>query len=341
MTKTPNRLPAWALAALLLGALGRPAAAAPEVPAGPLVPELGAARDEEGETVYAAPTTPDRIGRILAPVYVNGSGPYSFVVDLGASRSALAPHLVAKLGLVPDPVERLILRGVTGTAEVPAILIDRLQAGDVLIEDVLLPVVAPAVFANADGILGVDGFEHMCLHADFARNYLAITKDGCRRLRGDWVRIPATLRFGRLVNINALMRGERVHAIIDTGAERSLGNQALLHALSLQRRAQDPASDTQVLGATSHTAEGNLLVIPTIHLGSVAIRNMWVTFGDFEVFRLWDLEDEPAIVVGMDVLGTVAALMVDYANAELRILPKGSVERQRIRLRYDASRIRR
>ncbi len=329
---------------LLLGATllafapaGSVAAAAAEAPPEPAVDPAAPDPEPVEEPLYAAPTTPDRIGRIMAPVFVNGRGPYLFVVDLGASRSAIAPRIVAKLGLAPDPVQRLILRGVTGTQEVPAIMIDRLQAGDVLIENVLLPVVAPRVFANADGILGVDGFERMCLHADFATNRIAITGDGCSRLRRGWIRIPATLRFGRLVNISAVLRGRRVQAIIDTGAERSLGNPALLHALSLQRRAEDPASDTQVFGATSHTAEGNLLVIPTIYLGEVGIRNMRVTFGDFEVFRLWDLEDEPAIVVGMDVLGTVDALMVDYARSELRILPRGSLDRSSIRQSYDAT----
>jgi len=45
--------------------------------------------DEPAEDfVYVAPTRPDRIGRIMAPVMINGRGPYAFIVDTGASRSA-------------------------------------------------------------------------------------------------------------------------------------------------------------------------------------------------------------------------------------------------------------
>jgi hypothetical protein len=43
-----------------------------------------------------------------------------------------------------------------------------------------------------------------------------------------------------------------------------------------------------------------------------------VTFGDLEVFRHWRLDAEPAILLGIDVLGTAAALMVDYRRHEVR-----------------------
>ena len=282
------------------------------------------APERPGEVLFAAPTTPDRIGRVMAPVFVNGRGPYAFLIDSGASRSAIAPRVVAELGLVPDPSQMLVLRGVTGSEEVPSILIERLQAGDIVLRNQQLPVVDTPVFANADGILGVDGFEGMCLQADFAANQVSIARDGCPRVRGGWIRIPASLRFGQLIRIGAIVRGARVHAIVDTGAARSLGNLALLRALSLERRAGDPGSDTQVIGVTSQEAEGNLLAIPTLYLGKVGIRSMRVAFGDLEVFRLWDLEGEPAIVIGMDMLGTVDALMIDYARAELRLLPSGA-----------------
>ena len=315
------------------------ASAQPVVPDGQPGPDSTVPDSDEQEVVYAAPTLPDRIGRIMAPVLVNGRGPYFFVIDTGASRSAIAPHVTQALGLEPDPGQRLVLRGVTGVEEVQAIAIERLQAGAIVLEDQQLPMIESRVFANADGILGVDGFKDMCLHADFARNRVSITADGCPRLRRGWVRIPASLRFGRLINIDAVIRSKRVHAIIDTGAQRSLGNLALLRALSLERRAEDPVSDTYVIGSTSHEVDGNLLVAPTLYLGRIGIQRMRVTFGDFSVFETWGLADEPAILVGMDVLGRVDALMIDYRRVELRILPRGSSGEPSIRKIFTPTRI--
>jgi hypothetical protein len=40
-------------------------------------------------------------------------------------------------------------------------------------------------------------------------------------------------------------------------------------------------------------------------------------YGDFHIFKLWNLESRPAALIGMDVLGTVGALVVDYSRREL------------------------
>ena len=41
----------------------------------------------------------DRVGRMLAAVEVNGSGPYRLIIDLGANRSVLSSRLAASPGL--------------------------------------------------------------------------------------------------------------------------------------------------------------------------------------------------------------------------------------------------
>jgi hypothetical protein len=51
------------------------------------------------EPRYVAPTLRDRIGRIWAPVFLNGKGPFRLVLDTGASRSAVIPTVAERLGL--------------------------------------------------------------------------------------------------------------------------------------------------------------------------------------------------------------------------------------------------
>ncbi len=279
--------------------------------------------DVTAEPLFAVPTLEDRIGRIMAPVYINGQGPFSFLVDTGATHSVIAPRVVSALGLSPSALPTMTLHGVTGSEDVTSIQIDSLRAGAIVVRNRSLPVVTSHVFANADGILGMEVFDRMCLHADFADDRISITEDRCPRLARGWNRIPVSRKIGGLISVNAKFRSVKVRAIIDTGAARSLGNLALLRALSMERRAEDPETDTQVLGATSHQADGSFLVTPPLSLGDVRIDRMLVTFGDFNVFRVWDLMDAPALVVGMDVLGRVDAMMIDYRRSEVRLLPKG------------------
>jgi hypothetical protein len=39
------------------------------------------------------------------------------------------------------------------------------------------------------------------------------------------------------------------------------------------------------------------------------------------VFALWGLEDKPALLLGMNVFGTLRALTIDYQRRELTALP--------------------
>jgi len=294
--------------------------------AGTSAPERAAEGDQEfqGEPVWATPTTFDRIGRIVAPVYVNGRGPYRFIIDTGASRSAIAPRVARDLELEADLDNPVALRGVTGTEEVPSILVEELRAGELVLKRQRLPVVRPTVFSNADGILGMDGFEDMCLRVKFWENEVSILDNGCPRSRLEWPRVRAKLRFGHLLTVRARIGGTTVAAIVDTGAERSLGNLALLRALELEEHLDDPSRRTSVTGATDHTVPGSLVRSPTISVGEVTISNLSVTFGDFEVFRLWKLDEIPSILLGMDVLGTVDGMMIDYRRGELRFIPAGA-----------------
>ncbi len=89
---------ATALAALLLGAGGlADAFNSPELktPDPSAVPDAADALSEilveAREPRYVAPTRRDQIGRIWAPVFINGRGPFRLVLDTGASHSAMWP----------------------------------------------------------------------------------------------------------------------------------------------------------------------------------------------------------------------------------------------------------
>ena len=54
-------------------------------------------------------------------------------------------------------------------------------------------------------------------------------------------------------------------------------------------------------------------------MGDLRITNLTVTFGDFYIFKLWDLRATPAIVIGMDMIGTLDTFGVDYLRREVQI----------------------
>jgi predicted aspartyl protease len=270
------------------------------------------------EPLYAAPTTPDRAGRMLAAVEVNGSGPYRFIIDLGANRSVLSVALAAKLGIPHDETSNVEVHGVTGSAVVPLARVERLRIGEILLLDQQMPVLTDAVFAGADGILGVDGLQQARIEIDFRRDRVTIKPSHGRHAPTGYLTVPAQLMSRGLLLVLGQVGDIKTRVIIDTGAEYTIGNLRLEEELARNRkRTGQPPS--VVFGATPGTLSGMTYATPSISIGKARLGNMPVTFIDLHVFSLWGLQSEPALIVGMDVLATLQKFVVDYGRREFQM----------------------
>jgi predicted aspartyl protease len=305
---------AWCLQALLLAAVPLQVSAAPADVASGSGPEAGLDPLLDPE-LFASPTRADHIGRILVPVLINGRGPFRMVVDTGASQSTISPRAAGLLGLTSVNQPSVRVNGITGTAELPSVAVDRLQCGDFVLEHVMLPVVWAPVMSNADGILGVGGLTKHRLLVDFQHNRVSLA--GTRSALPDFLRVPAKRLDGGLFTVAARIGGVKVTAIIDTGSQRTLGNLALRDALLANHRHDAKPEMTTVYGATTDVSTGEMALAPPISLGTVTIDSVTVVYGDFHIFEVWNLATSPAVIIGMDVLGTVRALAIDFARSEL------------------------
>ena len=117
-----------------------------------------------------------------------------------------------------------------------------------------------------------------------------------------------------------LKEGSWVKAIIDTGGQVTLGNLALRLALAERRGngVQEGKLD-QVFGSTLDMQVGTRLATPALALGTLLVRSPAMTFADFEIFKYWKMTEEPAMLIGMDVLGLLDTLIIDYRREELQV----------------------
>jgi predicted aspartyl protease len=272
------------------------------------------------EPRYVAPTLRDRIGRIWAPVHINGKGPFRLVLDTGANRSVITHSTARRLGKPTEGADLVQLHGVTGTAKVPMVDIESVEVGDLLIAGPSMPVVED-VFGGAEGALGTEGLADKRIYIDFKNDAISILKSRGQAPGPGFRRVPVKLRNGRLLMFDMKLGGVRTKAMLDTGAQTTVGNNSLRDALMKRARKSE---ETQIIGVTLDVATGHAIKAPPIDIGGITITNMRVTFGDLYIFDAWKMTKEPTLLIGMDVIGVFDTVVIDYKLKELHLKARRS-----------------
>lgn len=282
---------------------------------------------EASQPRYVAPTLRDSIGRIWAPVYINGKGPFRLVLDTGATRSALLPR-VARALQIPLQAATMRVHGVTGSSDVSTVAVQQMEVGELLMEATTLPIV-PDVFGGADGVLGNEALGDKRIFVDFRRDRIEISRSRSERPGVGMSRIPLKVQRGQLLSFKTNIGSVPTTAVIDTGAQRTIGNQAL--RVALNRRQRDWQQE-EIIGVTLDVEKGDSIPTPPIKFGKATISGVRVTFTDTAIFEHWQLSKEPALLLGMDVLGLLDVLVIDYKTKELHVRFRGpSLDEHRLR----------
>jgi len=301
------------------------AAAAPQAVTTTVVENAGIENEDELAPLivegrgprFVAPTTRDKIGRIWAPAYINGRGPFRLVLDSGASQSAVTAQLARYLGYSLEGSTQMLMHGVTGSAKVPTIRVDTLAVGDMTLDGPTLPIV-PDAMGGADGILGTAGLLDKRILIDFRHDKITITFSRGESAGFGFSTIPFHFQNGRLIVINVNIGDTRAKAILDTGGQVTVANYALRDVIT-QHRYHAKVTPNQIVGATKDVQDGEMIATPAIELGPIRILATQLIYVDAYIFKHWNLTNEPAVLIGMDALGQLDTLIIDFRRRELQI----------------------
>ena len=288
--------------------------AGPPPPVADALPQILVAAPEPR---YAAPTQFDRIGRIWVPVLINEKGPFRLVFDTGASQTAVNAGVAEALGIALPTADSVTLSGATGSRTVSAIAVQSMVVGDVNLRGKRLAILADAL-GGADGVMGTEGLLDKRIRVDFGRDRISVQRSHQERAQPGFLTIPVTIVHGLLVVEDATVGGIPARVIIDTGGQGTVANEALQRALRRRLRPEDVKA-TQITGVTSDVQRGDRMVIADLVVGTVRISPVEVTVGDLYIFQHWHMTRTPTIMLGMDVLGLLDTLIIDYPRRELQI----------------------
>lgn len=276
-----------------------------------------------GEVITDDPPTQvdtglDGFQHMLAPVAINGQGPFQFLIDTGANVSCVSRDLADRLKLAPGPAQRV--HSVVGSRERPSVLIDRLQVGDRNRKAVNAPAL-PLGGKGIDGVLGVDWLKGQRLVLGFKAKTMQITRSRIDNDAVGAVVVPARRRLGQLTIIDADLNGHRISAMIDSGSQTTICNGPLRSLVAEAETRKGDIITHERVGLETLTGEpftGEMLYLPFMRLGGLHFGNVPVVYADMHVFELWGLKSTPAIVLGMDLLAQFATVSLDFGQSRVR-----------------------
>lgn len=260
----------------------------------------------------------DSNDRMTVPVRVSGAGPFRFMVDTGADRTAISRELAQRLKL--EGGASASLHSIAGVSTVETAMLPDLQLSRRSVKVVDAPML-DSEHMGADGILGVDSLRSQRVQFDFENNLMSIVPSASpqRDYEPDAIVITASRRNGRLIFTDARINGRHATVILDTGSQVSIGNQALRDAL-MSRQGGRASERIELSSVTGATLSGDYTFVRELEMGGVSLRNLAVVFADAHTFRKLKLDKKPALLLGMNAMRAFRRVSIDFANRKFRVV---------------------
>lgn len=282
--------------------------------------------DEFGKAV-AQEFLIDDSARMTVQVRINGSDPFPFVVDTGSERTVVSHDLAQKLALKAGP--QLTLATITGKERVGSFVIDNLAMTAVKVQRIEAPALERQ-HLGAFGLVGIDSLEDHKVLLDFKTGQMDVLPSKRSRsktqLEDGMIVVTATRRAGRMILSSATIDGRKVDIILDTGAQISMGNLALKKRLRPNMRRSDYVP-VVLRSVTGDALVGDYTQIRNIEVGGLTMKDLPIVFSNNYAFEALDLNDRPAILLGMDALQLFDRVIIDFANKRVAFDLPGRSER--------------
>ncbi len=293
----------------------RPSAPRPAPDDRAVLPELPPAQIDNDLAIGGEDVAARKVEtRLSVEVGINGTGPYKFIVDSGADSSAVGLKLANQLGLpLSTPVT---LYSITSRDIVDRVEVETMELGPNTIYDMKLPVLREQDMGG-DGMIGIDALSGRRLMMDFDKKVIRV-EDARQRVRSEpgEIVIVGRRQKGQLILTEVDASGVQLDAIIDTGSQVTIGNSALRAEFS--RRKLATIAKTQIIGVTGQKEEIEIAMLKQVTIGPITLRNVTIAFADVRPFAAFGLADEPALLLGTDILEKFSRVSLDFRSRKVR-----------------------
>jgi predicted aspartyl protease len=262
--------------------------------------------------------------RMTVPVRLSGAGPFRFIVDTGANRTAISTELASRLNLIAG--EGGEMHSTTGVSTVATAKLPELQLTRKAVKQIDAPLLQGENIGGADGILGTDSLALQRVEFDFQAQTMAVVPANTPDFREEpgTIVVEARRKNGRLIVTEATANGRNIVVVVDTGSQVTIANEALRKALS-RSDLLPQTYPVDLISVTGDKLNGDYMFLRDLEIGGVILKNLAVVFAPAHTFRQLGLENKPAILLGMNAMRAFKKVSIDFAHRRLRvILPQTS-----------------
>jgi predicted aspartyl protease len=273
----------------------------------------------------------DAYDRMTVPVLVGGYGPYRFLIDTGADRTAISSTLARQLRL--EGRKDVKLHSVTGVSQIETTRVPMLDMTAKQVRNIDAALLE-AENMGADGILGLDSLRSQRVLFDFKKQMLTVVPAEARvKEDRDTIVVTAKVRNGRLILSQASAEGTPVTLVVDTGAQVSIGNAALLRKLN--RGSVKRTGPITLHSVTGDQLTGEYMIVRRLTIGGITLKDLPIVFADSHAFRRLGLDSKPALFLGMNALRGFDKVSIDFYRKKLKVvLPEeGALHMRAVALR--------
>ena len=252
--------------------------------------------------------------RLSVDVQVNGRGPYHFIVDSGADTSVVGQRVARNLELpLGTP---LVLDGTTARNVVDSVKVGQLTVGSSTFDNLELPALSENDLGG-DGMLGIDALAQQRVMMDFENRVIKVedARTPVKHYANEIV-VLARRQRGQLILTHVTAAGLPLDAVIDTGSEVTVGNLALRD--KVMHWNPDKVVTVQAIGVTGKVIDLQVARIPELRLGSVTLWDVPIAFADLPPFKVFGISDEPALLLGTDILEKFQRVSLDFRARKVR-----------------------
>jgi predicted aspartyl protease len=284
--------------------------------------------------VPGAPSMPQEIpfhlagGRnplILVPVYVEGKGPYEFILDTGAFRCLLSPELSVAIGIQAE--RPLRAAGAGGSIKLSSAHVTSLSVGGTRQENVDVAITEElsrfgnSIQRNVDGVVGFTFLKDFRLALDYRHNLLRLTpslaESGLEVPPRSATSIPfrSATSSRALILLPTFVNGSGpFQFVLDTGASRTMLSFALARKLGIVAVGDRPG--------TGGGGQVRLLssFVDSLSVGKASVRDLPVGVGEFLGFLSSTAETKLDGIIGCDFLSRFD-VAIDYPRGEVDLNP--------------------